>query len=174
VCRALDVSLIDFLFNSESLYRIESLTTNSLNSEPESQQIKRQFETVHLQQSLQAALKEEPPPTMKAVAQRLRYSTRSIRRHFPTLCSVISVRYLNHRSQIRIERVEQCCQESRQVATILFPESLEPTYSQVTQHLRKPAYFRDPIGSYCAGDRAARTRLAVDFTEKNCKHKLSR
>jgi len=46
---------------------------------------------------------------MKAVAQRLRYSKRSIRRHFPTLCSAISVRYLNHRNQIRMERVEQCC-----------------------------------------------------------------
>jgi len=144
VCHALDVSLIDFLLNSESLYRVKSLTTNSLNSEPESQQIKRQFETVHLQQSLQAALNEEPPPTMKAVAQWLGYSTRSIRRHFPTLCSTISVRYLNHRNQIRMERVEQCCQEVRQVATMLFHGGIEPTRSQVTQHLRKPAYFRDP------------------------------
>ena len=144
VCRALDVSLIDFLLNPESFDHIKSLATNSFNSQPESQQLKRQLETVHLQQSLQAALTEESPPTMKAVAQRLGYSARSIRRHFPTLCSAISVRYLNHRDKIRTARVDQCCQEVRQVALMLYNHDIEPSRSHVTQYLRKPAYFRDP------------------------------
>jgi predicted ArsR family transcriptional regulator len=71
-------------------------TINSFNSQSKSQQLKNQLETVHLQQFLQAALKEESPPNMKVVAERLGYSARSIRRHFPILCSAISVRYLNH------------------------------------------------------------------------------
>jgi transcriptional regulator with XRE-family HTH domain len=145
VCRALDVSLIDFLLNSASLNDIKPLTTTSFNSQSESQRLKHQLETFHLQESLQAAISEEPPLAMKAVAQRLGYSVRSIRRRFPTLCSAISMRYLNHRDKIRVAKVEQCCQEVRQVAIMLYNQGIEPSRSYVTQHLRKPAYFRDPI-----------------------------
>ncbi len=145
ICRALDISLIKFLLDPASLDDIKPLTIYSLNAQPGFQRLKHQLETVHLQQLLRVALNEEPPPTMKAVAQRLGYSARSIRRHFPKLCSAISSRYLNHRDKIRIAKVEQCCQEVRQVAIMLYSQGMEPSRSCVTQHLRKPAYFRDPI-----------------------------
>jgi len=41
-------------------------------------------------------------------------------------------------------KVEQCCQEVRQVASMLYNQGTEPSRSHVTQHIRKPAYFRDP------------------------------
>jgi transcriptional regulator with XRE-family HTH domain len=145
VCRALDVNLVDFLLKPESLDRVKSLSTNSINSQHKPQQIKSPFETTRLQQGLQFALTEETPLPMKAVAQRLGYSVRSIRRRFPVLCSAISARYLNHRDKIRAAKVEQCCQEVQQVAVMLYNQGIEPTRSYVTQHLRKPAYFRDPV-----------------------------
>lgn len=144
VCRAVDTSLTKFLLDPAALDGIKPLATKSLNFQSKSQQLKQQLETTHLQQLLQAAIKEEPPPTMKAVAQRLGHSVRSIRRHFPTLCSAISSRYLNHRDKIRMAKVEQCCQEVRQVAMMLYNQGIEPSRSYVTQYLRKPAYFRDP------------------------------
>lgn len=145
VCRALDVTLVDFLTNLKFSDRIKIFSTTSVNSQHESQKIKSQFETAHLQNVLQVVLTEEPPPTMKAVAQRLGYSVRSIRRRFPILCSAVSVRYLNHRDKVRAAKVEQCCQEVRQVAIILYNQGIEPTRSYVTQHLKKPAYFREPV-----------------------------
>jgi transcriptional regulator with XRE-family HTH domain len=144
ICRAIDVALVDFLTNPKILGNIKSLSTNSVNSQRKSQQVKRQIEIVHLQQVLQLALTEEPPVPMEAVAQRLNYSVRSIRRRFPTLCSAISARYLNHRDKLRAAKVEQCCQEVRQIAIVLYNQGIEPTRSYVTQYLRKPAYFRDP------------------------------
>jgi len=143
LCHAMNVSLIDFLLNPEASDHIKLLTPSSSNSQPKPQQPKRRFETAHLQQSLQAALEEEPPTTMRAVAQRLGYDTRSISRRFPAFCSAISARYLNYRDEIRSAKVEQCCQEVRQVATWLYSQGIEPTRSCITQHLRKPAYFRD-------------------------------
>ncbi len=81
---------------------------------------------------------------MKAVAQRLGYSVRPIRRRFPELCSAISLRYMNHRDKMHMAKVEQCCKEVHQVAIMLYNQGIEPTRSYVTQHLRKPAYFRNP------------------------------
>lgn len=145
LCRSINVSLIDFLLHLEASDRTKSLTTSSSDSQPILQQPKRQLETSHLEQALQAALEEEPPPTMRSVAQRLGYNTRSICRRFPALCSAISARYLNYRDENRIAKIEQCCQEVRQIATYLYNQGLEPTRSCVAQHLKKPAYFRDPI-----------------------------
>lgn len=145
VCHALDVPLVDFLINPKSLNQIRSLPVKSVSFERESQQIKSQLKTEHLQKVLQSVLTEEPPPTMKVVAQRLGYSARSIRRRFPELCSAVSVRYLNYRDKIRMAKVEQCCQEVRQVAIMLFNQGIEPTRSYVTQYLEKPAYFREPM-----------------------------
>ncbi len=51
---------------------------------------------------------------------------------------------MNHRDKIGMAKVEQCCQEVRQVAIMLYNQGTEPSRSHVTQHIRKPAYFRDP------------------------------
>jgi transcriptional regulator with XRE-family HTH domain len=161
VCCALNVSLIDFLLSSESLGCIKLLTPNYLkNSQPKLQQTKRQLETFSLQQSLQAALKEEPPPTMKTVAQRLGYSAISIRRRFPQLSSAVSARYLKHRDRTRMAKVEECCQEVRQVAIMLYNQGIEPTRSRVTQYLSKPAYFRDSMVTHALN--SARQALGLD------------
>lgn len=160
MCRALNVSLLDFLLNPESFGHIKLLTANFSSFKPEPQQLKHQFEMVSIQQALQAVLEEETPPTMNAVAQRLGYSARSIRRRFPALCSAISARYLNYRDKTRMAKVEKCCQEVRQIAIMLYNKGIEPTRNHVTPYLKKPAYFRDSTVS--AALDAVRQELGLD------------
>ncbi|PSB13503.1 hypothetical protein C7B76_19665 [filamentous cyanobacterium CCP2] len=57
-------------------------------------------------------------------------------------------------------KVEQYCQEVRQAATMLCKQGIEPTRSNVTQYLKKPAYFRDP--SVTAALDSIRQELGLD------------
>lgn len=82
---------------------------------------------------------------MRTVAQRLNSDSRSLRRRFSTLCTAISIRYLNHREQVRIAKVEQSCQEVRRIAIKLHSEGIDPTRSYIVRYLSKPAYFREPL-----------------------------
>ena len=144
ICHALGVTLLDFLLTPQALDLTSLVTVHQnpcLNPPPPKQRI----DVEKLQQSLQAVTVEDPPPSMEAIAQRLGHSARSLRRQYPILCSAISKRYLSHREKVRIEKVEQSCQEIRQIALQLFSEGIDPTRSQVTKFLNKPAYFREPL-----------------------------
>ena len=145
ICQALRLSLLDFLFNPETLNTTSTIVATHQTYHPNTQSLKRELETHQLQQSLETALAEEPPSPMETVAQRLGFSSRSLRRRFPTLCSAISTRYLSYREKIRTAKVEQSCQEVRQVALKLYDEGIDPTRSYIARFLSKPAYFREPL-----------------------------
>ena len=112
---------------------------------PEIQRFKHQTEIEQAQQYLQIVLSEDPPPSMRTVAQQLNIDSGSLRRRFPTLCTAISNRYLNYREQVRMAKVEQACQEVRQIALKLYSEGIDPTRSYIASYLSKPAYFREPL-----------------------------
>jgi hypothetical protein len=82
---------------------------------------------------------------MQAVAQRLSFDSRSLRRKCPALCTAISTRYLNYREQVRMAKIERSCQEVRQIALKLYSEGMNPTRSYIVKYLSKPAYFRAPL-----------------------------
>jgi transcriptional regulator GlxA family with amidase domain len=145
ICQGLRLSLLDFLFNPETLNTTCTIVATPHTYHPSTQSLKRELETHQLQQSLEAALAEEPPSPMETVAQRLGFSSRSLRRRFPTLCSAISTRYLSYREKIHTAKVEQSCQEIRQVALKLYDEGIDPTRSYIARFLSKPAYFREPL-----------------------------
>lgn len=142
LCQALEILLLEFLLDRESLEMTGKLTT----PHPEQfnhQRLAANFDADQLRQSLEAALREDPPLSMQVIAQRLGGNTQSLRRRFPELCRAISARHLKHREGIRIANVEQSCQEAHQIALKLFSEGIEPTRSYITPYLSKPVYFRE-------------------------------
>jgi transcriptional regulator with XRE-family HTH domain len=95
VCYCLGISLLDFLTN-EAIYtepRIK-ITQKSLTSNAPQRPAQKSFNSNQVRQALLSALNsaEEPPPTMKEVAERLEYNRRTISRHFPDLCRAISAK----------------------------------------------------------------------------------
>jgi transcriptional regulator with XRE-family HTH domain len=144
ICQILEIDLLNFLFNPESLTNTRDSLAILVKRDFPSQKPKQQLDTDQVQEFLQSALIEEPPPTMKAVAQTLGHNSRSLRRRFPELCSAISARYLNYRDQVRAAKVQESCQEVRQIALKLYGEGIDPTRSYISRYLSKPAYFREP------------------------------
>lgn len=144
ICHVLGIPLLEFLFNPEIL---------SINSSPirtiqglgqTSQHSPVDFNTTGVQQRLEDALLEEPPPSVEAIARKFKINSRSLRRRFPKLCTEISNRYLKHQEKIREAKIEQSRIEVRQIALKLYNEGIDPTRSYISRYLSKPAYFREP------------------------------
>jgi transcriptional regulator with XRE-family HTH domain/ribosomal protein S27AE len=160
ICYAMKLSLLEFLLNPGTLEAIDRLTITPQTAQPDSQRLNHSFDASQLQQSLEANLTEEPPPSMQVVAQRLGCKERSLRRRFPKLCREISARYLRHREKVRMAKVEESCREVRQIALNLYSEGIDPTRSYIARYLSKPAYFREK--SVVATLEAVRKELGLD------------
>lgn len=145
ICHALELPLLEFLFKPQILDSTNRLVSVSRINSPNIQRCKDRTDIEQVQQYLQDVLSEDPPPTMRIVARRLNYDSRSLRRKFPAFCTAISTRYLNHRKQVRMVKVEQSCQEVRRIAIHLYSKGIDPTRSHIAKYLSKPAYFREPL-----------------------------
>ncbi len=86
---------------------------------------------------------EYPPPSIAAVAKRLNYNVRFLRRHFKDLCAAISAQYLNYRHELHKNRVQQSCLLVQQAALEIYTEGSDPTRSRISRRLKSPAYFRE-------------------------------
>ncbi len=160
ICYAMKLSLLEFLLNPGTLEAIDRLTITPQTAQPDSQRLNHSLDASQLQQSLEANLTEEPPPSMQVVAQRLGCGERSLRRRFPILCREISARYLRHREKVRMAKVEESCREVRQIALNLYSEGIDPTRSYIARYLSKPAYFREK--SVVATLEAVRKELGLE------------
>uniref|UniRef100_B8HXB7 TetR family transcriptional regulator n=1 Tax=Cyanothece sp. (strain PCC 7425 / ATCC 29141) TaxID=395961 RepID=B8HXB7_CYAP4 len=143
ICYHFNLSLLDFLINTPVLKIRRDLIPEKRTNE--FRQPRRDPSTIsQLQPILGLILFEQPPPSLAAVACRLGCSSRSLRHNFPDLCGSISARYLQHRDEVYKEKLNQFCQDLRQVVLQLYSAGIDPTRSQVARRLRKPAYFREP------------------------------
>ncbi|HEY1351931.1 MAG TPA: hypothetical protein VGF67_20110 [Ktedonobacteraceae bacterium] len=99
-----------------------------------------------IQQALEMILKsdEDPPPSLKEVAQRLGFTTKSLQKHFPELCCAIVARrqaFLQKRKQITMQqRYEEVSHAARQLAT----QGKRPTHKNLVEVLPKPGILRSP------------------------------
>lgn len=84
---------------------------------------------------------EDPPPSMREVAQRLQYGIARLYKSYPDLCQMISARYTNYRAEKRDERKQRLCEEVRQAIHILHAQGLYPSKNQVNQRLSTPGGF---------------------------------
>lgn len=104
----------------------------------------RHFDTKRIQQALEEALQETPPPSMREVAQRLTYDPSHIQKHFPDLCQAISRRYQTHRAAQKEARIQRLGDELRLVMRKLHEQGQYPSWTQIRKMLTKPGITRDP------------------------------
>jgi hypothetical protein len=121
--------------------------TNAPRDNPILDQPKRRFRAFHterLKHALEEVLEnaENPPPSMREVAERLEYDQSHLYKHFPELCRAISTRYLDNRTGKRVERLQRLCDEVRQAARTLHAQGHYPSEERVANLLSKPGVFR--------------------------------
>jgi|SRR5271157_1894346 len=82
---------------------------------------------------------------MRTVAQRLSYSPRELREHFPELCRAISSRYKNY-SKIRGEqKIQQMKDDVRRATLEIHSQGLYPSSNKVGSLLSEPGVMRAPV-----------------------------
>lgn len=85
---------------------------------------------------------QEPPATMQEVADSLKYDRRTILRHFPDLCRAILAKSRSYKKAQHIKKIEQSCEEVRQIASQLRTERVYPSEARVAQNMTMPGYLR--------------------------------
>ena len=79
---------------------------------------------------------------MEELARRLEIHRRTIFRHFPELCQVISAKYDKFQKVCHCQAIEQSCREVKQAVLKLYSEGLYPSEGRVAQLISKPGYLR--------------------------------
>lgn len=108
---------------------------------------RQQIDTVKLSSTLQAALKETPPPSLARVIKRLPYGKRTIRRYCPTLCRKLVRRRAEYLAQRGAARKVQAAEEVRRFAYDLQAKGIQPTRQRIRSLLSSPAYLNLKEGS---------------------------
>lgn len=99
-----------------------------------------------LRATLEAVIQnaEDPPPSMREVAERLHYSSSYLAKLFPDLCRTISARHARYRTEKRVERQRRLCEEVRQAIHLLHAQGHYPSKRQVSKLLATPGSFWTP------------------------------
>jgi transcriptional regulator with XRE-family HTH domain len=146
ICYCLEISLLDFLIPE----KVAAIPLKiSLQKSPQQSQNQRvspkPFDSDKVEEALHATLAsdENPPLTMKEVAERLEYNRRTISRHFPDLCRAISAKYRQYRQAAQEKKIEQSCEEVRQIALKLHNENVYPSEGRVSELMTKPGDLRN-------------------------------
>lgn len=143
VCYCMDISVLHLLTNdwdfakpAGSLVQLRGPFSRS----PRSPRIQRQFDSYKVHTALKAILDNEyPPPSMRAVAERLGYDPRFLSRKFADLCHPVSARFAQFQKSCRDQRIQQCREEVRKAALKLLSEGFYPSRRRVSQFLKRPS-----------------------------------
>jgi hypothetical protein len=145
VCYCLGVSLLDFL--TQQIIPIEP--HQIIGHRPPTRQCierapSKPFDSNKVQQALLSALntQEEPPPTMKKVAEELGYDRRIIFKYFPALCRAIATKSSSYRKTEHARKIKQSCEEVRQIASKLHHENKHPSEVRVSELMTRPGDLR--------------------------------
>ena len=128
----LGISLLDLLLEcptfvtSRGFVRAVPVEVN-VRSQQSTMAYGRRISRAEVSRLLHLALKETPPPSMKQVMKRLRYSAATIYRHFPELCPQIARHYAEYRVRRAIARKVQAAEEVRRVACELRAKGISLT-----------------------------------------------
>lgn len=107
---------------------------------------------------------EYPFPSVVQVSKRIGRSTSYLRDNFPAYCKQISSNYYRDREQAKLNRVQQRCEEIRQVMFALHAEGIYPSRFRVESALKK-------IGSLFLPETSDTWRKTLQElnTNKSCK-----
>jgi hypothetical protein len=81
---------------------------------------------------------------MEAIARKLGYSSRNLRKYFPELCRAISKRFKDAQATKRGQRVQLICAEVRDIVITIHEQGRYPSRTQVRKYLKTPGVFRAP------------------------------
>lgn len=99
-----------------------------------------------LRSALEAVIQhpDDPPPSMREVAESLQYSASYLAKVFPDLCKTISAQYARYQAEKRVERQQRLCEEVRQAIQLLHTQGRYPSRRQVSKLLTGPGNFWEP------------------------------
>jgi hypothetical protein len=100
----------------------------------------RRMETVTVLQTLQAALNESPPPSVRQVIQRTNHDKSMIYRYFPELCRAIARRFADYRKVQAVVRRDRARVEVRKAAYQLHARGVRITRKHLRPLLTSSAY----------------------------------
>ena len=104
---------------------------------------RRQVDRQSMQQVVEAALQEDPPPSRGEVARRLGYQPANLSQLFPVQCSAIAKRYRAYQSSKRAEGIQRRCDLVRQTVQLLHEQEHYPSKRQIELLLNKPGFLRE-------------------------------
>jgi hypothetical protein len=138
-CWVTGVSAVNFL--TGELYNISKKVGNvrqiCLTEMPKPQRPKRYFDQDKVQARLEAALKDEPPQSLRQVSVVMQYDRRFLRKHFGRICSKISARYRKYRRAIVEREKNEFREEMRQAAFTLYNKGIYPSRRRVAAMLKR-------------------------------------
>ena len=106
----------------------------------------RPFDSDRLRRELEGVLNsaEEPPPSMRAVGERLGYDQSHLHKHFPTLCQAISARYKDYLAHNKQKRRDRTRVAVKSAVYKLVRDGHYPSYRRVKKGLPKERLMFEP------------------------------
>jgi hypothetical protein len=101
----------------------------------------RRIPTVEVEQVLQAALREQPPRSLRQVTECCAASPQTVRQHFPHLCQAITARFVDYRTLRAAVRKEVARAEVKAVAYELYARGLPITRGRLRPLLSSSDYI---------------------------------
>ncbi len=147
ICYFLDLSIIDFFevdkLNSHHIKVLNYYTVLNKNKERHSKS-KSKIDDDQIRKYLAQSILDNtvPPPSIREISQQLGYNRRVLQRKFPELCQSIAQKYLTHKKNKALEKINQYCLKVEAIATELYSQGIYPSEINVSQYINKPGYFR--------------------------------
>jgi transcriptional regulator with XRE-family HTH domain len=96
-------------------------------------------------ETMEAALLENPPPSMIALASRLGYAKSTLYQRLPERCHKIAERFLNYQAVNREQAKEDLRCETRSIAKNLYERGTYPSELEVAKQLSKPGRMSSKV-----------------------------
>jgi hypothetical protein len=96
------------------------------------------FDKLQAARRMDQALKELPPPSMRAVEKRNGYHYATLRKHFPDQCTAIQERFRENQSALTTQRRAQKAAQFRQIAYELYEEGSDLCVNAVLKRMSPP------------------------------------
>ncbi len=120
----------------------------------------RRAATLQMRAALEAALTEEPPPSVRQLARRTHRCLTTLYRHAPALCQRLAARRLEDLARRAAAKREAAYQEIRQVVARLHAEGIYPSQCRVESALSAPYFMAHEEGR--AVYREAKRELGIN------------
>ena len=96
------------------------------------------FDVRKARQQLHEALRESPPPSLTSFQKRSGYHYRTLRGHFPDLCTKLCERFQRHQTATIEDRLQRKIREFRNIAYQLHKEGIDLLVNRVLKRMSSP------------------------------------